>query len=116
MKYAVNFSNIQIANMGSIEDINFTVEYSVGELPELVGKYLPFIKEMANEVVPNLMEKFNSIDEARYARRAEQAIKEDALRHTRELELIEARHKANMELVAEEAKSHEARHSYKSTF
>ena len=115
MKYAVNFSNVQIANMGSIEDVNITVEYSVGELPELVGKYLPFIKEMAGEVIPALMEKFNALDEARYVRRAEQAVEQDALRHTRDMEVIAAKHKANMELAAEEAKAGKSP-SYKSTF
>lgn len=58
MKYNFNLKNVQIQNVASVEELEVNVEYSVGEIPEILGHVLPFIERLAGEILPKLADKF----------------------------------------------------------
>lgn len=58
MKYNINLKNVQVQNVASIEALEVNVEYSVGEIPEILGHVLPFIECVSGEIIPNLVERF----------------------------------------------------------
>ena len=93
MKYNINLKNVKIEGVASIESLDVAVEYSVGEIPEILGHVLPFIERLTGEVLPTLADKFvetrqrvqeidDVADERRTAQRmAERMVEESSSRN-----------------------------------
>ena len=74
MKYSINFKNVEIAEAGKIGSAEVDVEYVPGELAEVLGLVLPFVREMVSE-----FKEIKKDDDARRERR-QQADREHELR------------------------------------
>lgn len=75
MKYNISVKNVQIQNVASLEEANVSVEYGVGEIPEILGHVLPFIEKMAGDIAPKLANTF--VDARLRLQREEEAIRKE---------------------------------------
>lgn len=87
MKYNITIKNAKVQNVAEIEELNVQVEYSVGEIPEILGHVLPFIERVAGEIVPKIMDKVVETKAKVHAFEAEGAARRKAAQEQAEREL-----------------------------
>ncbi len=87
MKYNIAIKNAKVEGVAQIEELNIQVEYSVGEIPEILGHVLPFVERLAGEVIPKVIDKVVEAKARVYAIEAEDDARRDAAREKAEREL-----------------------------
>ena len=75
MKYNISIKNVKIEGVASVEEANVSVEYGVGEIPEILSHLLPFVEKMVGDIAPKLANTF--IDARLRLQREEEAIRKE---------------------------------------
>ena len=75
MKYNISIKNVQVQSVASVEEANVSVEYGVGEIPEILSHLLPFVERLTGEIAPKLANTF--VDARLRLQKEEEAIRRE---------------------------------------